>query len=931
MFQGNRAPGGLLGRRNECAALDRLVAGLQGGMSAALVIHGEAGIGKTALLDHVEAGASDCKVVRVAGVEAESAIAFGALHQLCTPFDADTSVLPHPQRAALETAFGLSAGDPPDRFLVGLAVLGLLASVADDCPLVCLIDDAQWLDEISALTLGFVARRLLAERVLLVFAMRDPTDGHPLHGLPDLPIRGLADHDARALLDLVVPVRLDDRDRERVLTEAHGNPLALIELPRALTARPLDVEVATTVDQSVASRIEKDFLHRIRALAPHTQRLLRVAAAEPVGDVALLRGAAERLGVPVDEAVVEAERAGLITRTSILRFRHPLVRSAAYRFATETDLREVHQALADEIDPGLDPDRRAWHLAHAAAGPDEEVARHLEAAAERARARGGTSAAATLLDRAAQLTPEPTRRGTRALAAARAKTQVGALDEALELVDMARLSPLDHHDSVHADLLRGRILFSARSSNAGLPILFDAAQRLEELDSNAAAETYRDAMHAALIAGRLPGENDLVRVSTAVLARPRNDQPTRSDLLLQGLARVVIDGYAAGVPMLQEAMAAYRAADLSAGEGIGWLPLVCRLAHDVWEFETWADLSERLVDLARDEDELSVLPYALLLRLANRAYAGDLHGARALAARAATLADVTGSSFTAHYGALVTEPWRGSEAETRRAINAITHDMHVRDEGKVLTATDWAAAVLYNGSGRFEDALEAARRGASHPSELGLSIWSMVELVEAATRLGLPEEAADAVRHIDGMAQAVRTDWALGTAALVAAQVSRGAAVDVDAQFEESIARLERAGVGMLAARAHLLHGEWLRREDRRDHARRALGTAHERLSRIGAEAFAERARRELAATGVTMGEPRSSPGGELTPQEAQIAGLAAQGLTNSQIGAHVFLSGHTVEWHLRKVFTKLGVKSRREIAAALGATSQRRTRRSSS
>jgi DNA-binding CsgD family transcriptional regulator len=911
-----RTPERLLGRRNECRALDDLLAGVRGGRSAAIVVHGEAGIGKTALLEYARRRASGCRIARAPGVESEMELAFGGLHQLCAPFLDHLDRLPGPQRDALGTAFGLTAAAPPGRFLVGLATLSLLADVAEEQPLVCLVDDAQWLDQVSAQTLTFVARRLLAERVALVFAMRDTTADHVLKGLPQLEVVGLNDHDAGELLDSATPGPLDKRIRRRILAETRGNPLALLELPRDLTAAEIAGGFGRPDAQPLSSQIEQDFLRRVQSLPPETQRLLLTAAAEPVGDVTLLRRAAERLGIAADTAATPAEAAGLITLDTLVRFRHPLVRSATYRAASPSERREVHRALAEAIDAPSDPDRRAWHMARASPGPDEAVAAELERSAGRAQARGGAAAAAAFLARAAELTPDRARRGSRALAAAGAKHQAGAFGAALELLDAAELGPLDELGRARSPLLRGQILFASRSASAGLPLLLEAAKRLEPLDAGQARETYRDAFYAALTAGRLPGNDRVVEVAQAVLTMAPAPEPTRADLLLEGLARVTTEGFAAGVPLLQQALTAYRTEEISRAEGLGWLPLASRLAHNIWEFDSWSVLSAKLVEMARETGTLSVLPSALLLRLSNRQYAGDLAGAASLAAEAATIGEALGGSYFAHYGALVVEPYRGREAATRQAIDVMTHDGMLRGEGKVSTATEWAAAVLYNGLGRYEEAYLAAKGGSAYPPEMGLSTWSLFELVEAAVRLGRPEDAAEAVQIIGEQAQASGTDWALGTAACVTAQVSDGPAADD--LYREAIDRLERTDVRLELARVRLVYGEWLRRENRRVDAREHLGIAHDMLSQIGAEAFAERARREFEATGATVHKRAVQPRATLTPQEAQIARLAGDGLTNPEIGAQLFISPRTVEWHLRKVFSKLGITSRRQIRSTL-------------
>ncbi|MEV1003945.1 AAA family ATPase [Nonomuraea sp. NPDC050202] len=906
----------LRGRRIECETLDRLVATVQDGRSSVLVLRGEAGIGKTALLEYARGSAAGCRIARAAGVESEMELAYGGLHQLCAPFLDRLDRLPEPQRDALGTAFGLSAGTPPDRFLVGLAVLSLLADASEREPLICLVDDAQWLDHVSAQALAFVARRLLAERVGLVLAVREPFLETELAGLPQLEVARLGDSDARALLDSVTPGRMDDRVRDRIVAEAQGNPLALLELPQGLTPAELAGGFGRPDAGPLAGQIEESFLRRFRPLPPETQQLLLVAAAEPVGDVTLLMRAMELLGIE-GAAAAPAEAAGLVTIGTRVRFRHPLVRSMTYRVSTLEARQRAHRALADATDPEADPDRRAWHLANATACADEEVAAELERSAERAHARGGVAAAAAFLERAAELTPDPARRGVRGLAAARAKYRAGGYDAARGLLDAAELSPLDERDRAQADLLRGQITFASTSAGAALPLLLKAARRLEPLDAGLARETYRDALNAAMAAGRLPSGAQAVDIAEATLAAPPGPPPKRNDLLLNGVALAATEGYAAGVPLVRQALDAFRADGVSREEGLGWLPFACRMAHNVWDFETWSVLSARLAGLARETGALSVLASALHMLVANRVLAGELELADVLVAEAATIGEVTGSRSLAQYSALVLEAWRGREPATGQAREAVLRDPAIQGEGKVGTATQWATAVLCNGLGRYEDAYAAAERSAEHPEALGGTYMrSMIELVEAAARTGRPARAAEAARRIEEMAQAAGTEWAVGTSALVRAQVSDGP--EAEPLYREAIERLGRTEVRTSLARARLLYGEWLRRESRRVDAREQLSLAYESLSQMGAEAFAERARRELQATGETVRKRTVDERATLTAQEAQIARLAGDGLTNPEIGAQLFISPHTVEWHLRKVFTKLGIVSRKQISAKL-------------
>lgn len=904
----------LIGRRDECQVLDNLLAQARAGRSGVLVVRGEAGIGKTELLNHLLDQATGCRVVRAVGVQSEMELSYAGLHQLCAPLLSRLDALPEPQRNALRTAFGMQAGDAPDRFLVSLAVLTLLAEAVGEEPLLCLVDDAQWLDRVSAQTLEFVARRLLAESVLLVLAVRESGSREILVDLPELPVRGLNESESRRLLDSVVTGPLDRRVKDRIVAETRGNPLALLELPRGLTAVEMAGGFGGPEARPLASQIETGFLRRIRSLPAETQQLLLIAAIEPIGDAALLRHAAERLGISVDTAVTQAEASGLLTLGTWVRFRHPLVRSAAYRAVGFEEQRRVHKALADSIDAELDPERRVWHLASATVGPDEAVAAELEGSAGRAQGRGGIAAAAAFLHRATELTPDPARRGARALAAAQAKYQAGAFDAARELIDAAELSHLDEVGAGQATLLRGQIMSAAKSASAGLPLLLEAARRLQPYDSELAVQTYRDAIYAALTAGRLAtgGVRD---VAEAVLSAPGHvDTVSREGLLLTGIARAITDGYPVGAPVLLEAVAAFRTERLTPEEGLGWLPLVCRMAHSIWDFDAWSELSARLVDLARSSGALAVLPSALLLRLSNRVFAGDLRGATSLAVEADAIGEATGSSFFAHYGALVVEPFKGRESQTREAIDTVTHDRLLQAEGKVTTATQWAAAVLYNGLGRYEEAYVAAERGRENPQELGLSLQSRTELVEAAVRLGRTARAAEAVRTIEEMAQVSGTAWALGISAATRALVSGGQTAD--GLHREAIEQLDRAGTRMDSARARLRYGEWLRSEQRGAEARTWLSEAHEMLGDAGAEAFAERARRELQAAGVKIRKPASVTPSVLTAKEVEIARLAQEGFTNPEIGARLFLSHHTVEWHLRKVFAKLGISSRKDIGS---------------
>ncbi|GAA1269161.1 LuxR family transcriptional regulator [Pseudonocardia aurantiaca] len=894
------------------------MAGAKAGQSQVLVLRGEAGVGKSALVEYLVESAAGCQIARAAGVESEMELSFAGLHQLCAPMMGYLGRLPGPQHDALSIAFGLSTGSAPDRFLVGLAVLSLLAEVAEGQPLICVVDDAQWLDRASAQTLAFVARRLLAEQVALVFAVRGPGLGHgddQLVGLPELVVRGLRDGDARALLDSAVLGRLDERVKDRIVAETRGNPLALLELPRGLTAAELAGGFGRPDARPLESQIEQSFLRRIGSLPIATQQLLLAAAAEPLGDVLLLRRVAERLAIG-PEATTAAEAAGLIEIGARVRFHHPLVRSAAYRAASPGDRQDVHRALAEATDPESDPDRRAWHRAHAAMKPDETVAGELERSADRAQARGGIAAAAAFLRRATELTPDLARRGARALAAAHANLEAGAPDAALELVVAADMGPLDELQRAQLARLRAQVVFARRRNSDAVPLLLRAADRLERLDAAQARDAYLEALGAAVFAGRLNGRGGLREVADAARAALPGPQPPRPmDVLLDGLATRFAEGYVAGAAPLQRALQAFRRdAGRNADDIMRWLWLTWPVAGDMWDDETWHELTTHAVRTARVAGALNFLPLALTYRAVVHMHAGEFAAASALSEESDAITEATGTA-PLRYGWPLLAAWRGENVEAPALIRAYVREATARGEGRAIGLGDYLTAVLYNGLGRYHDALASAERACEHDG-LGAYGFALAELVEASARGDAPEVAATALRRLEERTTASGTDWALGILARSRALLSDGRAADL--LYRESIDRLERTRVAVHLARVHLVYGEWLRRENRRRDAREHLRTAYEMLDGFGAEAFAERARRELLATGESVRQRAVEAREVLTAQETQIARLARDGMTNSQIGAELFISPRTVEWHLGKVFTKLDVSSRSKLREAL-------------
>jgi DNA-binding CsgD family transcriptional regulator len=903
----------LQGRDRECALLDGLSAAIRHGESRSLMLRGEPGVGKTALLEYLVEGASDLTVVRAGGVESEMELPFASLHQLCAPMLDRRERLPGPQRQALEIVFGLSAGAPPDRFVVGLAALSLFSEAADERPLLCVVDDAQWLDHASALTLAFVARRLLAEPVGIVFAAREPSE--ELRKLPELEVRGLRDDEARALLGSAVPFMLDEPVRDRVIAETRGNPLALLELPRGLTATELAGGFGLLGTAALSGRIEESFVRRLGALPEDAQRLLLIAAAEPSGNPLLLWRAAELLGVGMAASDL-AETDGLLSVGERVTFRHPLVRSAVYRSAAAERRRAVHLALAEATDRDSDPDRRAWHLAAAAAGPDEEVAAELERSAGRAQARGGLAAAAAFLKRAVALTRDPRRRADRALAGADLGLRAGAFEAARGMMTSAEVGSLDELQRARLDLLRAEAAYTESRGNAAPGLLLRAARTLEPLDPQLARETYLDAWSSALFAGALASHTSLHEVSRAARAARRPADVERpSDVLLDGFSLALTEGRSAAAPLLERAATGYQSEGISTEEALrsGWLATAAAVM--VWDYDTCFAVAARGVELAREAGALAVLAVSANVMAQAAALGGEFDLAAALVGEADSVTEATGAQV-APYGALVLAGLQGREAHASGLVDATIEEFTAGGQGAAVQYARWTRSVLLNGLGRYPEAVVAAQEASDDTPELFVSVWAAIELVEAASRCDESELARDALERIVVATAVAPTDWGLGVAARSRALLSEGD--EAEGLYQEAIARLGRTRLRPELARAHLLYGEWLRRENRRVDARARLRTADELCTGIGMEAFAERAQRELQATGETVRKRVAETRDDLTAQERQIAQMAGSGLSNPEIGARLFLSPRTVEWHLRKVFAKLMISSRRELTNAL-------------
>jgi DNA-binding CsgD family transcriptional regulator len=921
---GGRLPSGrrgraaqLRGRRSECDVLDRLIEAVRAGESRALVVRGEPGVGKTALLDYLAEHASGCRVARAAGVQSEMELAFAGLHQLLAPTLGRLERLPGTQRDALRTAFGLGSGSAPDRFLVGLAVLGLLSDVAEEHPLLCLVDDEQWLDHASAQVLGFVARRLAAEPVALVFGARVP--GGELAGLPELVVEGLRQVDAGALLDAALTGPLDVRVRDRIVAETRGNPLALLELPRGVTPAELAGGFALPDAVALSGSIEESFRRRVEALPADTRRLLRLAAADPVGDPVLVWRAAERLGVQAQAAMPAAE-AGLLEFGARVRFRHPLVRSAAYRSTSVQERQDVHRALAEVTDPQLDPDRRAWHRAQATPGPDEDVAAELERSAGRAQARGGMAAAAAFLERAAMLTPDPAPRAQRLIAAARAKRDAGALEAALGLLVAAEAGPLDGLQAAEVEHLRGQIaLVQGRASDAAR-LLLSTARRLEPLNASLARETHLEALGTAVWAGDLDNPAVLRAAAEAARAAPPGPDPPRAvDVLLDALALRLTDGYAAAAPTMTRALELVLALDVADDEVGRWLWLAgvratVMVALEVWDVESWRALVARQARFARDTGALVQLQFALNSLAAAHLFAGELTAAARLLDEDRLIAEATGNPPVGFTG-MTLAAWRGQEAQASELIMANVREATPGGLDRMVNFATYASSVLDNGLGRHDAARDAAWR-AFQRDQIGVGPFVVPELAEAASRTGDLTLVRMALQWLSERTRLTPSEWALGIQARVRALLSEGEAAD--RLYRESIDRLGRTRVRVELARSHLLYGEWLRRQRRRIDAREQLRTAHDLLDAMGIEAFAERARRELRATGESARKRTVEASDALTAQEALIARLAREGLSNPEIGSRLFISPRTVKYHLGKVFAKLAISSRGQLDRVL-------------
>jgi DNA-binding CsgD family transcriptional regulator len=881
----------LLDRERERLALNELLVAARGGRGGALLLTGEPGVGLSALLRHAVDQASEMRVARVRGVTPERDVAFAAVHQLCASMLDRLSALPDVHRDALESAFG----GHEDRLAIGLAVHTLLAGVAGEQPLLCVIDDAQWLDAPSAEAIAFVARRLDRQPIAFVLALHatDPA-GTAFAGIDAIELGGLPPDACGELLGSAGAGPLDRHVRDRLTADAGGNPLGLIELAAQLTPEQLAGLSALPPMLAVGEVLRERFLGRVGDMPAETRQLLLLAAAEPRAAPSVVWSAADTLGLAPD-AAAPAEAAGVLRFGQRSEFRHPLIRLVVYDSASVAERRRAHQALVEALDPVLERDRRTWHRAAASLTPDEDVAAELEGAAGRAKGRGDYVAAMTVLERAAALTPDAQGRYDRTLAAAQAALAAGALGRAAALIDSAVVALLDERQRAHAQRLRGAIS-AALGQGADRPtVLLSAARGLEPVDPRLARDTYLEALEAAIAMGRFASDGALVETAEACRSAPPAPELSTADALLDGLALLLTRGHLEAVPTLRQAIQ-----QLVGADDPRWLPLALLAAFEIWDDEALHDLTARQAELTPAAGGVASGPYALS-RL------GDLE--QVVTGRFDVAATVIGP------GALIASAWRGGTEETRELVEAWTRDVFARELGLHVVLAQLATAVLELGLGRYEAAMTAARSACEDPG-LGLGAAGLPDLIEAAVRAGEREVAVLAVGRLSERALPSGTDWALGTLARSRALLGEGAAAEK--LYLEAIERLRRSRAAPELARAHLVFGEWLRRERRRREAREQLRTARDMFVFMGAQAFAERARAELAATGEHARRRVDTPAEELTTQEARIAALVCDGATNAAIAAQLFISPRTVEYHLHKVFRKLGVSSRTQLARVM-------------
>jgi DNA-binding CsgD family transcriptional regulator len=903
----------LLGRDSEKGLLDSLLDTARAGLSGVVVVRGEPGVGKTALLDYVVDRAADFLVVHFTGVEPERDLGYAALHRLLTPILHQIERLPAPQRDALNSALGLAAGPPANPFLVGLGTISLAANAARARKrLLTVIDDAHWIDRESLEALAFWGRRIRAEGIALVFATRDTESASSLAGFDAINIGGLSNDDARTLLAAGAGFGLDRDVVERIVKETGGNPLAIVELAKDLTVDKVVGMAGAPQPLALTERLEEHFAGHVRALPADTQMFLLTVAADASADAALVWRAVTRLGV-AREAAEPAEAAGLVVLSSTISYRHPLIRSAVYARARAADRRAVHRALAAATDADTDAERRAWHLAAASMGADEDVAGVLEQVADGAHARGSSSAELALLTRAAELTPDPIRAAKRRLRAADAALLTGAPHQVHLLVSLASTALVDPGDKAWAKRLEGAAYHREAKAKPASVILREAAVELIPTAPGLGRQTLMEALEAALLAGDA-SDPDLRAIATAALAAPAATA-SPVDQLLNAYGVYVRDGFVASVDLLRRAVGAALAAP-TLDTPVRWSVLLTCATEMLWDQDLHDKLAERLSQASGEQADLNSMAIPVWAKANSQVWSGHLIAADGVAAQAADIYAAAGESpFSSDLARLLLRALRGEE-HMRTDAATVTQVAEGIGNGVAAAMALAALTKLDLGRSRYADAVDHSvgvfdRDPVVHGSHI------LADLVEAAVRVDRIDAADSALARLAERATAVGTEWSLGLLARCRALMAADAA-EVEASYREALERLGATRLTVELGRTHLLYGEWLRRQKRRSDARDQLRLAHDLFDGMGAAAFAKRARDELLATGERVRRRTVDTVRDLTPQESHIADLAAGGDTNPEIAAQLFISASTVEYHMRKVFVKLGITSRRELRHAL-------------
>jgi DNA-binding CsgD family transcriptional regulator len=906
----------MLGRDDERSAIDDVLTAARGGRSGALVFVGDAGMGKTTLLDHAVATATDFRITRIAGIESEAEFGFATLHRLLLEFLDRLEELPDPQRDALGSAFGLVDGPPPDRFLVGLAALTLLAAVAMERPLLCVIDDAQWVDRESLDTLAFVGRRLYADRMALLFAVR-PEPGRQVHleGLTDVPVGPLGEQHTLELLASVASGPVNVEVARRIVATTEGCPLAVTELARNLTAAQLGGGDVLPDPLPLSGRLERHYIEQVRRLPSDTQLLVLLAAAQSSGDQAALWRAADELGISRD-AATPLDDGDLVDLGNRVAFRHPLIRSAVYGGAGAGARRRVHAALARVSDRASELDSHARHLAAASLGPDEEVASELERAALRAGDHGRYAAHAALLTRAAELTPDRERQVDRLLAAAQLHLTAGSPSRARAALDDVRAELADPRRRAQATRLRAAL--GAYDMPARIPaVLLDAAEDLESLDPRLARDTYAEALEASLVSCQITTGTTPEAIARAALRAPsdKSGDVTMADLMIDAFGTRLGVGYVEAVEPLRRFVAALLADDPAPRGFTRWSAPGSDAAAELWDADGYRGLLLRMEEDERERGGLDALRITLGGLGHCDMWAGRFASSEARHDEATAISTALGApAFIWEMLKVELFAWQGRVAETRSIVEVLTAHGD-RFAGVAVNLALVASTILDLGLGDYDSALATARElFESDSPPQGTQI--LPELVEAAVRNDETSVARHARDRLAVRARASGSAWALGSLARSDALLASDDRAE--ALYQEALHQLGRTYVRTDLARVRLLYGEWLRRRQRRVDAREQLRIAHEMFSGMGANAFAERARSELAATGERVRKRAVATSRELTPQEAQIGDLAAAGATNSEIATRLYLSAATIDYHLRKVYRKLGVSSRRELRKVL-------------